>query len=71
MIYLNRGATAYVIPDDCELKPWDDASFYYKDGSTEATGVYGPGEDLYIVVNQTLKDDGLNEIYKHLHFEKE
>ena len=51
LIYMNGDQSGYEILDDCQLKPWDDASFFYQNGSSEVSGVYGPNEDLYMIVN--------------------
>ena len=32
----------------CDLKPWNNATYFYMDGEYKATGVYGPNDELYL-----------------------
>ena len=41
-IYMRGDQSGYDIAEECELKPWDDASFHYQEGSSDPDGVYGP-----------------------------
>ena len=52
LLYPRGDKSGYNIADNCVLKPWDDASFHYHEGSSIPDGVYGPSEDVYFIKEQ-------------------